>query len=141
MNTELFVQFNAWTDRVMSEIGSTPVVAYNFNLYEHEDEFAIQLVGTRSFDLTNEDWACDEVFSSGEDLFYLPHAIVGDKWQTGLNAAKSLVKNYLQHGQNAELMKSSRGVGVGFVSGNIALVYVQADERPSAHEAETSGFQ
>ena len=111
----------------MIEFGSTPVVAYNFNLYEHEDEFAIQLVGTGSFDLSDEDWACDETFSSGEDLFYLPHTVFGDQWQIGLEMANSLVKNYLQHGKYAALMKATRGVGVGFVSGNIDLVYLRAD--------------
>lgn len=74
---------------------SKSVVAYNFNLYEHEVEFAIQLVGMSSSDMSDEDWACHEVFSSGEDLFCLRHAIVGDRWQASLEAAKSLVKNYL----------------------------------------------
>ena len=123
MTPELLVQFNAWVDRLLLEFGSTPVVAYNFNLYEHEAEFAMQLVGTNSFHLTDEDWACDETFSSGEDLFYLPHTVFGDQWQTGLETANSLVKNYLQHGKHAALMKSTRGVGVGFVNGNIDLVY------------------
>ena len=127
MTTELLVQFNAWVDRLLSEFGSTPVVAYNFNLYEHEDEFAIQLIGAGSFDPNDEDWACDETFSSGEDLFYLPHTVFGDQWQAGLEVANSLVKNYLQHGKHASSMKASRGVGVGFVGGNIDLVYVRAD--------------
>lgn len=123
MTSELLLQFNAWVDRLLIEFGATPVVAYNFNLYEHEDGFAIQLVGTGSFDPKDEDWACDEIFSSGEDLFYLPHAVVGNQWQTGLETANSLVKHYLQHGKYATLMKATRGVGVGFVNGNIDLVY------------------
>src|SRR5262245_41973394 len=123
MALELSAQFNAWVDRVLIEVWSTPVVAFNFNLYEHEEEFAIQLVGTASFDLSDEDWGCDEVFSSGEDLFYLPHAVVGGQWQNGLEAANTLVKNYLQRGTHAALLKATRGVGVGFVDGNIDIVY------------------
>ena len=127
MTPELLLQFSAWVDRLLIEFRSTPVVAYNFNLYEHEEEFAIQLVGTGSFDPRNEDWACDEIFSSGEDLFFLPHTVVGDQWQSGLEMANALVKNYLQDGKHAALMKASHGVGVGFVSGDIDLVYIRTE--------------
>jgi hypothetical protein len=124
MTGELYLEFNTWADRILTRHTSDSVVAYNFNLYEHEKEFAIQLVGTRSFDLRNQDWACDEVFSSGEDLFYLPHRLVGAGWKNGLEAAKALVKNYLQHGSQAVFLKASRGVGVGFVDGDIEFAHV-----------------
>ena len=124
MTSEFYIEFNSWADRVLTKHTSSSVVAYNFNLYEHANEFAIQLVGARSFDVTGEDWPCDEIFSSGEDLFYLPRSIVGDRWENGLEAAKSLVKNYLQHGTQAVLLKSSQGVGVGFVDGDIELAYL-----------------
>jgi len=122
---QFYLEFNAWTDRLLSKHASSAVVAYNFNLYEHANEFAIQLVGTRSFDLRNQDWPCDQIFSSGEDLFCLPHNVVGDKWQDGLEAAKSLVKTYLDHGTQAALFKASCGVGVGFVDGDIELAYIR----------------
>lgn len=124
MTSEFYVEFNAWADRLLTQHASSSVVAYNFNLYEHADEFAIQLVGTRSFDMQDQDWACDEIFSSGEDLFCLPHTIVGDRWENGLEAAKALVKNYLHHGTRAALLKASRGVGVGFVDGDIEFAYL-----------------
>ena len=124
MTSEFYLEFNTWTDQLLTKHTSSSVVAYNFNLYEHEDEFAIQLVGTRSFDVKDQDWAGDEIFSSGEALFYLPHIIVGTSWEDGLAAAKSLVKNYLRHGTQAALLKASRGVGVGFVDGDIELAYI-----------------
>jgi len=106
----------------VSEFGAPPRVAYKFNLYEHEDAFAIQLVGTSRFDPDDEDWACHETFSSGEDLFCFPHSVFGNEWRTGLKVASALVKNYLQYGKHATLMKASRGVGVGFVGGDIELL-------------------
>lgn len=126
MTSEFYIEFNTWADRVLTKHASNSVVAYNFNLYEHAKEFAIQLVGTRSFGLKDQDWACDEIFSSGEDLFVLPHAIVGNRWQNGLEAAKALVKNYLHHGAQAASLKASRGVGVGFVDGDIELAYLRS---------------
>ena len=127
MNSELFTNFSSWADRVLEEHASTPVVAYNFNLYEHDQEFAVQLVGTSVFDVSDDHWACHEIFSSGEELFSLPHTVVGDQWQSGLEAAKYLVHTYLKQGKEAAFLKASLGVGVGFVDGDISLVYLRPD--------------
>jgi hypothetical protein len=122
MNPGLLTEFNDWTDRLLIEHAGTKAVAYHFNLYEHEESFAMQLVGTSVFDVSDDDWPCHEVFSSGEELFHLPHAMVGDQWEKGLEAAKSLVHNYLKQGNHALLLNASLGVGVGFVDGDINLV-------------------
>ena len=98
---DLARQFTSWADRVMIEHGSVVVSAYNFNLYEHHDSFAVQLIGAARYDPVDSSWASEERFSSGEDLFDLPHALVGDDWRGGLAAAKSLVSSYLQAGTQA----------------------------------------
>ena len=126
--TELFPDFQKWMDRVMPLDQADEIVAYNFNLYEHEAEFAIQLIGARWFDVDEEDWASDEIFSSGEDLFYLSHEVVDSEWQEGLKAAMYLVRKYLESGKYAALLKDSLGVGVGFVGGDIELVYLPEDD-------------
>lgn len=122
MTNELSDKFNSWVDRILLENADAPVAAYNFNLYEHEEEFVIQLIGARSFDRSNSDWACDEEFSSGEDLFELPRSVVGGDWQDGLRAAKSLVNRYLETGKQAPRLKASHAVGVGFIDGDLELV-------------------
>jgi hypothetical protein len=127
MNDGFIVQFVSWADRVLLEYGLAPAVAYNFNLYEHEKAFVIQLIGTKSFDTNDDDWACDEAFSSGEDLFELPHQIVGADWRKGLEAARFLVESYLERSKRAEKLKASRAVGVGFVDGDLELVYIRGD--------------
>ena len=114
-------KFSSWVDRILLENASTPVAAYNFNLYQHEEGFAIQLIGAKSFDQSDSDWACDEAFSSGEDLFELP--AVGD-WQDCLRVAKSLVEQYLETGKQALRLKASRAVGVGFVDSDLEIVYL-----------------
>ena len=126
MTKELSDAFNSWVDRIVIENATTPVAAYNFNLYEHEDGFAIQLVGARSFDVGDDDWACDEAFSSGEDLFAIPRSAVGAKWQDGLRAARGLVEGYLESGEESSRLKATEGVGIGFVSGDLELVYVRS---------------
>ena len=127
MNNGLVLDFTSWVDRIMVEYIAMPAVAYNFNLYDHEEEFAIQLIGAKGFDIADDDWACDEVFSSGEDLFILPHSVVGRDWRKGLREAKTLIESYLERGKEAGRLKASRGVGVGFVGGDLELVYLRPD--------------
>jgi hypothetical protein len=127
MNNGLVLDFSRWVDRIMREHVARPAVAYNFNLYEHEEEFAIQLIGATAFDPSDDDWACDEAFSSGEDLFILPHSVVGRDWRNGLRESKGLIESYLEQGKEAGPLKASRGVGVGFVGGDLKFVYLRRD--------------
>jgi hypothetical protein len=127
MNDEFIVQFISWVDRVLFEYGQAPAVAYNFNLYEHEKAFVIQFIGTKSFDTNDDDWACEAAFSSGEDLFELPHSVVGPDWRKGLEATRFLVEAYLERSERAQSLKASRAVGVGFVDGDVELIYLRSD--------------
>jgi len=124
---ELFDEFNCWTDRILLEHSELAVAAYNFNLYELEEAFVIQLIGSKSFDGSDSDWACDEAFSSGEDLFELPHSIVSGDWQEGLRRATALVNRYLETGKQARRLKVSQAVGIGFVDGDLELLYSRWD--------------
>ena len=123
MNDQISRAFNDWADRILSE-HPIEVAAYNFNLYEHGHAFAIQLIGSTRFDSDDSSWACDELFSSGEDLFEIPHEVVGSDWQDGLAAAKQLIMNYARSGKQCAKLTSTQGVGVGFVDGDIDLILV-----------------
>ena len=59
-------EFTAWLDTALNTAPLDQIVAVNFNLYEADEDyvFHVQVVGTASFDEENEDWACDEVFTS-----------------------------------------------------------------------------
>jgi hypothetical protein len=125
---DLLKAFVMWVDRVFAVHASTNVAAYNFNLYEHDTSFAVQLVGTARYDPADPDWACDETFSTGEDLFEIARAQVGSDWQQGQFAVKQMVHHYLQHGKFAERMKSASAVCAGFVDGDIDTIF-QGDGR------------
>ena len=120
-STELEQAFVAWADRIVAR--AVEAIAYNFNLYEHQDAWAVQLVGTGSFDPANPDWACDETFSSGEDLFVIPKDVAGDSWDAGLAFAKPLISRYLQTGTYASRLNAAAAVGVGFVDGDLEVVH------------------
>ena len=45
---EFYGEFSAWLDEVLKEELPEGIAAFNFNLYEGEDAFDIQLIGTSS---------------------------------------------------------------------------------------------
>ncbi|RGF25674.1 hypothetical protein DW081_17390, partial [Clostridium sp. AF46-9NS] len=57
--------FFEWLDLILKNELNSEIKAINFNLYEDTDnKWSVELVGTFSFDKDNDDWACDEVFTT-----------------------------------------------------------------------------
>ena len=102
---------------------SANIVAFCFNLYEESDgSWAMELVGTERFDLEDEDWACNEAtdFGSRDNLYNWEMEC---EWDEALDYMVDQLKQYLSNGNYAELLKSTSGVGVGFVDGNIEILH------------------
>jgi hypothetical protein len=115
--------FDTWTDGVLRRKIPKGTIAFHFNLYEGVGAFHVQLVGAAEFSRDDPDWPCAETFTTGEDILELPHSVVGTKWENCLEVAKQLVQCYLAKGRRAAALRASRGVGVGFVDGDIDIVW------------------
>lgn len=112
--------FNAWLDKILKEDFSDDMVAVNFNLYEHRDDnWSMEFIGTSRFDEEDEDWACDAVVSSHERFFI----VAVTSWEVILNDAIIFLNNYLDVGKYADKLKAYQAVGVGFVDGNISILF------------------
>lgn len=112
-----------WIDQILSRGVPDSVVAFCFNLYEEADHgWSMELVGTDTFDMENEDWACSEVtdFGSRNCLYSWKKKC---KWDKALKYMVKELRRYLKRGKYAELLKSKDGVGVGFVDGNIEILF------------------
>lgn len=113
-----------WIDNILNDkVIPTNTVAFCFNLYEESDgSWAMELVGTEQFDLDDEDWACRETtdFGSREKLYNWE---MDCEWEEALEYMVNELKQYLLSGKYAALLKSQDGVGVGFVDGNIEIIY------------------
>ena len=123
MNNNVQLAFQSWLDRVLVRKIPKETVAFHFNLYEAEDAFHVQLIGAEEFSSDDPDWPCAETFSTEEDVFELPHSAVGEEWEQGLEAAKAAVQQYLATGTRAATLRASQGVGVGFVDGDVHVVW------------------
>lgn len=110
-----------WIDRVLEHNLPEQTTAITFNLYENENnQWSIEMVGTGSFDIEDSDWACDEVFDTRDDLQLWTQE---SKWEVILQEAADEIKEYLEKGKYSEKLKGYEGVGVGFVDGDITIVY------------------
>ena len=117
-------RFFCWMDNVLSGDLPPTIEAFNFNLYEGEGEWHVQIIGAGSFSTEDEEWPCDEVFTTGEDVFVVKHADAGRTWKKALAFFISLTRAYLLEGKYAVVLKSRKGVGIGFVDGDLKLLHV-----------------
>ena len=121
---EVYSRFSKWLDNHLSSDLPNNVIAVNFNLYEGvEKNYNIEFVGCGTFDADDEDWVCNEVFTTREDLFCVYRADDISNWQQGLIFITALVKKYLEEGTHANKLKKYAAVGIGFVDGNIEILH------------------
>ena len=114
-----YEQFSKWLDGFLDH-GMTDVVALNFNLYEDgDDRWSIEVVGTADFDEEDDDWACDAILSYDKKMAWKESS----EWETILEEAQELIRMYLERGEYSDLMKEYKAVAVGFVDGDLEIVY------------------
>lgn len=123
---DIYLEFEKWLDNLL-ENNDMPenAIAFNFNLYEEEDDsYGIQLIASDEFDENDSDWACSEVWSSEEDIFYISASDEQDKdWRKALEFISNLICDYLENGKYKHILLAEKAIGVGFVDGDIDLLY------------------
>lgn len=119
----MYKDFEKWVNCIFEKEIPKGVVALSFNLYEDEKyHWSMEVVGTSTFDEDNEDWACDEItdFDSRKDLFSWQEE---SDWEKILSETVKCLRKYLETGEYAGKLKSVKGIGAGFVDGDLELVY------------------
>ena len=113
--------FFEWLDAILKNELSGDIKAINFNLYEDADnKWSIELVGTASFDKDDDDWACDEVFTTRDDPFVVKSK---NDWESMEVFFIGLVNEYLSSGKYADKLKEYQAIGIGFVDGDLHILY------------------
>ena len=121
----MYNEFEAWLDDALSAELPEDIAAFNFNLYEDGDYlWSIELIGASRFDTEDPDWACDEVFTNREE----PLSWTAETdWENVLETMTDYVVKYLQEGKYADMLREYQAVGIGFVDGDITIVYVNEE--------------
>lgn len=120
----MYEEFLEWIDGLELENITENIKAYNFNLYESEDTYDIQIIGSDEFDEENPDWACSEIYSSEENICYIENKGELNNWENAKKIFAGYVRKYLENGKYAEILRSAKAIGIGFVDGDIELVYL-----------------
>ena len=119
----MYEGFAKWLDGVMDENSPIPGAAVNFNLYEEEDgDWSAQLVSAAVYDAENDDWCCDELFTTGEDI-YLWH--LDGEWEEAEEQFLDAAARYLEEGKYAGELKKFEAVTAGFVDGDLTVLYTK----------------
>lgn len=125
---EIYEEFCHWLDNLL-ENNEMPekTAAFCFNLYEESVEdsvYSTQLVACDKFDEGDPDWACEECWSSEEDVFCIE---LSDEAEKDRKAAQQIFTDmavdYLTEGKYGKILSSKEAVGIGFVDGDIELLY------------------
>ena len=116
-------EFFNWLDEVLNKQLPNDIKAINFNLYEDEDnKWSVELVGTSVFDENNSDWACCEVYTTRNNPYVL---IKESDWKAIENLFISYLNRYLDTGKYSNVLKKYSAVGIGFVDGDLHIVFKQ----------------
>ncbi|WP_434799153.1 hypothetical protein [Terrisporobacter vanillatitrophus] len=117
-------KFYAWLNNHLEKMPLN-VIALNFNLYEGEYKtYDIQLIGSDIFNEEDDDWACDEIFSTEESLFSIPIYDDISDWRESMTFIKEMIKEYMKVGEYSNKLIQLQAVGLGFVDGDIELIYL-----------------
>ena len=117
----MYEQFEEWLNSVLDTGLPQETIGVGFNIYEDCNmKWSIQLISTDSFDEEDEDWMCEEIFSTEENLFTWQSE---DNWEMILQQAMHLASSYLDKGKYANALKQYKGIGIGFVDGDTEIIY------------------
>ena len=112
------MNFEAWVKPHLQK--GKGYIAYNFNLYElEEDYFGAELVASTSYDPDDDDWACDTVFSSGDELFEYS----SENWESALREFLVMANTLIEKEGLAVFGDKAEYITAGFIDGNLEVIY------------------
>ncbi len=124
---DIYGEFVSWLDNIL-ENNEMPdeTKAFCFNLYEESIEdyvYGVQLVACDKFDENDDDWACEECWSSEENIFCVELSDEAEKdWKAAQRLIAKWIEEYLESGKYSEIL-TAKPVAAGFVDGDLELVY------------------
>lgn len=121
-------QFTHWLNEALTQTIPASVVAFAFNLFQlpetAEFKFGIELIGAASFDESDSDWACDELWEPRNRKIEIPTSFSGHNWEECLVRVKNLLISELEKHPACATLKSKQAVAIGFVDGDLDLIWL-----------------
>lgn len=121
----MFDKVSKWLDDVLENDIPNEVIAFGFNIYDDGNyNWSMELIGTSEFDINDEDWFCNEVtdFNTRENPLRWTKET---EWEEIFNESIRVLREYLKSGKCADVLKAKLGIGVGFVDGDVEILYTK----------------
>lgn len=116
--------FCRWVDASLSVSLPNSVKGICFNLTNvYDNEYAVEMIGASRFDSNDPDWGCDEAWEASPRQIDVPSGQFGTGWEECLEGMSKLILEYLASGAKSEILKSVQGIGVGFVDGDLRVLW------------------
>ncbi|MCK5741666.1 MAG: hypothetical protein KAH48_05570 [Chlorobi bacterium] len=103
------------------------IVAFNFGIFESENEHMIYLSGSIVFDAEDDDWACDEDYNPKEKYLGLTALSKNIDWEEIQNFVKESIEMFANSFSNTFLHKAEY-VSTGFDAGELIQISIHKTE-------------
>lgn len=110
-------------DEALSNSVPAETKGFILNLYDDGDNnWALEIVATSRYDKEDPDWGCDELDDFGTRDNPFTWEKEADYYEI-MQEMCGYLSDYLCSGKYADTLKAADGVGMGFVDGELAVLY------------------
>lgn len=118
-------RFAEWIERInQTEKFDNSIIGFNFGLFETTEGFEMYLIGSKTFDQEDEDWATNVDFEPKEKYFQFGQEFSTNKdWQDVLKYSEKLVQDYFNSDKfKTSIFVNAKGITTGFDDGNLTII-------------------
>jgi hypothetical protein len=117
--------FTEWIEKINEiETVDNSIIGFNFGLFETTNGFEMYLIGSKTFDKDDVDWATNVDFEPKQKYFQFGKEFSADKdWQEILKISETLIFNYVSSEKfKTSIFANAKGITTGFDDGNLTII-------------------
>jgi hypothetical protein len=118
-------QFYSWiTGLTKNEKPTADIVAFNFGLFETQDGYTIYVIGAKTFDEEDSDWAAEVDFKPKDKYLEInPDETKGLEWIEVLEKVRLTIKQFVSSDKfNESFMRNAEAITTGFDDGELLRI-------------------
>ena len=119
--------FTEWLENINAiEKVDNSIIGFNFGLFETTNGFEMYLIGSKKFEIDDEDWATQVDFEPKQKYFQFGKEFSADKdWQAIQQLSEQLIRSYVPSEKfKTSLLANAKGITTGFDDGNLTVINV-----------------